>query len=65
MSVNIDLKELQAKFILGKRYYTRKVMVYHISYDHKKVGDIPKDIVDELPLTKFKNYFQKIVVQYI
>lgn len=61
MTVNIDLKELQEKFILGKNYYTGKVMIHHITYNLKKVGDIPKKVDDELPLCKFKNYFQKTV----
>lgn len=61
MSVYIDLKELEAKFISRKSYYTRKIMVHHIPCNLKTVGDIPKKVDDELPFCKFKSYFQKTV----
>lgn len=57
MSVQIDVDELQVKFKTSKSYYTRKVMIHHILYNLKKVGDIPKEVVDTLPLRKFNGYF--------
>lgn len=34
-------------------------MIHHISYNLKCTSYIPKNIGDDLPLYKFKSYFQK------
>ena len=61
MSVQIYVDELWKKFENKKSYYNGKVMIHHIPYNLKKVGDIPKKVKDVLPPRKFKSYFQKIV----
>lgn len=61
MDAPIDIDDLQGKFGRKKTHHLNNVMMPHISFNTKKVGQIPKNVEKHLPLSKFKGYFKKNV----
>lgn len=61
LSEPVDLVDLQEKFEINTKAYTRNSMLQHIPMDLKKVGDFHKKLEKKMHFDKFKNYFMKTV----
>ena len=57
----VDIQDLQEKIERNVKLYTSRVMIHHIPYELKLVGEIPKKVDKMLLVEKFKIYIQNTI----